>query len=209
MFRSHRIIVLLLTILSCISAQPAQALSSFGEYSCDDVVSPPAQPLQYDPALNKWWFSGTVIEIQHIRAIGMPAGVAYIESDGFNAWVFQSFETGARYQPVLRLGRARVGDQVEVSISGPHVLENQVDWDLCEPRFSLYCSKGWLYDAGPFAPDIGAMISPSNEFIHFGHPNPSWEQGLYWNTKKLKPDDRSNSYGYPENSRSRRSACPA
>jgi len=209
MFRIHLVTALLFTILSCIPVQPAQARSPYREYPYCEGLPIPAQPLQYDPALNKWWFSGTVIEIQHIHAIGMPAEVAYIESDGFNAWVFQSFETGARYQPVLRLGRARVGDQVEISISGLHVVGNHIDWDLCEPRFSLYCSKGWLYDAGPFAPDIGAMISPSNEFIHFGHPNPSWEQGLYWNTKRLEPDDRSNSYGYPENSRSRRSACPA
>ena len=209
MFRLHLVTTLILANLSLLLVQPVRALSSSIEFSGCEGIHLPAQPLQYDPALKKWWFSGTVIGVQHIHAIGMPAEVALVQSDGFNAWVFQSFETGVPRQPVLWLGRARVGDQVEVSITGLHVVGNHIDWDLCEPRFSLYCSKGWLYDAGPFAPDIGAMISPSNEFIHFGHPNPSWEQGLYWNTKKLKPDDRSNPFGYPENSRSRRSACPA
>jgi hypothetical protein len=201
MFRWQNLTILFIISLTISFTQPARALALFEKHPYCEGIPQPAQPLQYNPRRNKWWFSGTVIEVQQIHAIGMPAQVAHIQSAGFKAWVFQSFETDIPYWPYLILGHARVGDPVMVSISGPHVLENQINWDLCEPLFSLYCSKGWLYDAGPYAPGIGAMISPSNEFIHFGRPNPSWEQGLYWNTEKLKIDDRSDQHS--------RRICPA
>ena len=200
MFRWQRIILTILSVLTFFLSQLGQAFAYSDEYPYCEGNTQPAKPLQYDPVLNKWSFTGTVTEIRHIHAIGMPAQVAYIQSAGFNAWVFQSFETDIRTQPMLRLGRARVGEQVKVSISGAHVIGNQVNWDLCEPRFSLYCKYGWLYDAGPYSPDLGAMVSPSNEFIHFRHPNPSWEQALYWNTERLKSDN-------PPERRSRRD-CP-
>ncbi len=197
MFRWHTLTVLMITILSFSLFQPVQALGSTREDPCCQMDPQPGQPLKYERALNKWWFRGTVIEIRHIHAIGMPAQVAHIQSAGFQAWVFLSFETGIPHQPQLTLGKARLGDYVEVSIAGSHVLPNQINWDLCEPRYSLYCSYGWLYDAGPFSPDWQVMLSPSNEFIHYGDPNISWEQGLYWNTEKINDANHNHKPGTP------------
>ena len=211
MFRWHLVTALIFTTLTCFLAQPAKALSLSREYPCCEVVS---QALQYNQALHKWWFTGKVIEVRHIHMIGMPARVAWVQSVGFRAWVFLSFETDKPSTGVLSLGKARAGDQVEVSITGPHALNDHVNWDLCEPRLSPYCSYGWLYDAGPFSPDWQVMLSPSNEFIHYGHPNLSWEQALFWNTEKLSFDD-DNTPGFSThlrdsgNPKPRRSGCLA
>jgi putative ABC transport system permease protein len=37
-----------------------------------------------------------------------------------------------------------------------------------------------------FGIDYGVPLSPSNEFIHSGHPNPSSEVALFWNTQVLE-----------------------
>jgi hypothetical protein len=131
---------------------------------------------------NTWSFTGEVLEMRQVSIMGKPAQVALVRSADFDAWVIQRMDEGP-FEVVL--GNAAVGDRVRVSISGAQVSKNGVDWSLCEPADSNYCRLGALYDAGPFSGDWNVPISPSNEFIHWGHPNPSYHFALFWNTEKL------------------------
>ena len=135
-----------------------------------------------------WSFTGEVLEVRQVSIMGKPAQVARVHSADFDAWVIQRMDEGP-FEVVL--GNAAVGDQVRVSISGAHVSKNGVDWDLCEPIISNYCRLGWLYDNGPLSGDWNLPLSPSNEFIHSGHPNPSWEYALFWETGKLVKADNT------------------
>ena len=145
--------------------------------------------LRYDPALHKWSFSGTVIEIRQVWLLGMPARIARVQSSDFEAWVIQRTASQSAELADVILGDASVGDQVRVSITGSHVSKNGVNWDLCQPLYSNYCRQGGLYDNGPLSLDWNIPLSPSNEFIHYSQPNPSWEQALFWNTEKVSLND--------------------
>ena len=129
-----------------------------------------------------WSFTGVVIETRQVERYGMPTEVARVRSTDFDAWVILRMDTEGPDGEVV-LGNARPGERVRVYITGPHVLKNQIDWSLCGD--SAICRLGYFYDDGLFSPDWNVPITPSNEFIHLGHPNPSWEQALFWNTEKL------------------------
>lgn len=129
-----------------------------------------------------WSFTGVVMETRQVERYGMPTEVARVRSADFDAWVIQRMDTEGP-DGVVVLGSAQVGERVRVFITGPHVLKNQIDWSLCGD--SATCRLGYFYDDGGFSPDWNVQITPSNEFIHLGHPNPSWEQALFWNTEKL------------------------
>lgn len=123
-------------------------------------------------------FTGLVREIRAVELLGYPATVARIQSDHFSAWVILQLDT-------VTLGHAQVGEQVQVSIRGPHVFRDRVDWTACQPADSDYCRWGALYEDAPLALEWDAPFSPSNEFLHYGHPNPHYSQALYWNTTTL------------------------
>ena len=141
--------------------------------------------LVYAP--HTWSFTGVVVETRQVELMGFPAQIARVQSTDFDTWVIQRMDEGI-FEVVL--GTAKPGDLVRVSISGPQVSKNGVDWNLCKPADSNYCRLGALYDDGLLALDWNVPLSPSNEFIHLGHPNPSWEQALFWNTEKLNLGDR-------------------
>jgi hypothetical protein len=143
------------------------------------------QNLTYSP--HTWSFTGVVTETREVTLFGMPARVARVQSKDFLAWVILRMDED-RFEVVL--GNAMPGDQVRVSIHGEHVFRNQVNWDLCKPTDSNYCRLGSLVDSGLLALDWNVPLSPSNEFIHLGHPNPSWREPLFWNTEILKAGDR-------------------
>jgi hypothetical protein len=144
------------------------------------------QNLTYSP--RAWSFTGVVTEIREVSLFGMPARVAKVQSTDFHAWVIQRMDED-RFEVVL--GNARPGDLVKVSIHGAHVFRNRVDWDLCKPADSNYCRLGSLVDSGLLSLDWNVPLSPSNEFIHLGHPNPSWHEPLFWNTEVLsRPKSR-------------------
>lgn len=143
------------------------------------------QGLAFSPAYT-WSFTGVVIETRQVHLFGMPAEVAKVKSEGFTAWVILEIDTQSQQDGKVILGSAQGGDHVRISISGPHVLVTGVDWNLCKPLGSGYCRLGRLYDDGPFGIDYGVPLSPSNEFIHSGHANPSWEYALFWNTQVLE-----------------------
>lgn len=143
------------------------------------------QGLAFSPP-HAWAFTGTVIEIRQVDLLGLPAEVARVQSAGFRAWVILRVDTRTQQLGRLSLGNARVGEPVRVSISGPQVFEQQIDWSRCEPAASPVCRLGLLYDDGPLSLDWRVPLSPSNEFIHFGRPNPSWEQALFWKTERLE-----------------------
>jgi hypothetical protein len=147
------------------------------------------EPLTYVPALHKWFFSGMVAETRQVYLLGMTTRVAKVISRDFYAWVILNVDTDQYQMGRISLGNAQVGDLVRVSISGPFVTRKQVDWNQCQPREAATCWFGWLYDDGPLSGDWNVPLSPSNEFIHFGHPNPSWEQPLFWNTEKVNVID--------------------
>ena len=136
--------------------------------------------------LQTWSFTGTVTEIRQVYLLGKPTEVAKVQSADFYAWVILRMDEGP-FEVVL--GSAKPGERVRVSIQGAHVSKTSVNWNLCQPADSNYCRLGSLYDAGPFSLDWNEPMSPSNEFIHYGHPNPSWEQALFWKTEKLNLDD--------------------
>ena len=115
----------------------------------------------------------------------MTAQVARVLSRDFYAWVILSLDTETPAMGKIVLGSATPGDQVRVSISGSHVMQDRVDWNQCQPAGSPICRFGWLYDDGPLSLDWNIPLSPSNEFIHYSQPNPSWEQALFWNTEKV------------------------
>jgi len=176
-------------------------------------LSPGAEPLRYDSLMHKWSFSGTVLEVRPVFIMGLAAQVARVRVADFDAWVIlrmasQSTELGEivlekpdetstdsaenalrdsiKATPNDPIG---VGDQVRVSISGAHVSKTGVDWGSCQPIYSNYCRQGGLYDIGPLSGDWNVPLSPSNELIHSGWPNPSWEFALYWNTEQLNLGD--------------------
>ena len=138
-----------------------------------------------------WSFTGEVVEIRQVLVMGLPSQVALVQSADFEAWVIQRMASQSDELPEIVLGDVSVGDLVRVSISGAHVSENGVDWDLCQPLYSNYCRQGGLYDTGPIATDWGLPLSPSNEFIHHGNSNPSLEYPLFWNTEKLAGYDKT------------------
>jgi hypothetical protein len=139
-----------------------------------------------------WSFTGLVTETRQVSLMGFPAEVARVQSADFEAWVIQRMDEGL-FEVVL--GNAQPGDRVRVSISGPQVSKKGLDWKECEPADSNYCRLGSLYDDGLLALDWNVPLSPSNAFIHLGHPNPSWHQALFWKTEKLShiPQRRSRS----------------
>jgi len=137
-------------------------------------------------APNTWSFTGTVIETRQVFVMGMVSQVALVHSPDFDAWVIQRMESQTNELPEIVLGLASVGDQVRVSITGPHVSKNGVDWYPCQPLYSNYCRQGGMYDTGPIADDWNMPISPSNEFIHYRNSSPSIVNPLFWNTEVLK-----------------------
>jgi hypothetical protein len=147
------------------------------------------ESLTYNPASHKWSFSGMLTETRQVYLLGMTTQVAKVISRDFYAWVILNVDTEKYQMGRISLGNAQVGDLVRVSISGPFVTRKQVDWNRCQPRDAATCWFGWLYDDGPLSGDWNIPLSPSNEFIHFGHPNPSWEQALFWNTEKVSIAD--------------------
>jgi hypothetical protein len=138
-----------------------------------------------------WSFNGEVVEIRQVLVMGLPSQIALVQSSDFEAWVILNMTAQSDELPEVILGKAGIGDLVRVSISGPHVSENGVDWDLCQPIYSNYCRQGGLYDTGLIATDWGLPLSPSNEFIHHGNSNPSLEYPLFWNTEKLAGYDKT------------------
>ena len=133
-----------------------------------------------------WSFTGEVTEIRQTLVMGLHARIALVKSIGFEAWVILRTNSQSDELPEIVLGDAAVGDLVRVSISGPHVTKNGVDWDACEPLYSNYCRQGWLYDTGPIAGDWQVPLSPSNEMIHFEPHYASTEYPLFWNTEVLQ-----------------------
>jgi hypothetical protein len=154
------------------------------------IASINSDGLSYSPGLRRWSFAGTVIETRQVHLLGMPAEVAKVQSSGYYAWVILRVETGTYEMGEISLGKARIGERVRVSISGPHVLPDRVDWKACEPTDSAVCRFGKLYDDGPLSQDWNIPVSPSNQFIHVGHPNLHWHSGLFWKTEKIDSDDR-------------------
>ena len=185
------------------------------------VLSLTGQGLTFS-APNTWSFTGTVIEVRQVFVMGLPSQIALVQSTNFEAWVIQRMASQSNELPEIVLGPAvqapnvlvGVGDLVRVSISGPHVSDNGIDWDRCQPIYSNYCRQGGLYDTGPIATDWNVPLSPSNEFIHWGHANPSTEYPLFWNTEKLFIDDDKISgsprpHRVPGTSNPRQPACLA
>lgn len=149
------------------------------------IASIDSDRLSYSPGLRRWSFAGTVTETRQVHLLGMPAEVAKVQSNGYYAWVILRVETGTYEMGEISLGKARIGERVRVSISGPHVLSDRVDWKVCEPADSAVCRFGELYDDGPLSLDWNIPLSPSNEFIQVGHPNLHWSAGLFWKTEKI------------------------
>ena len=137
-------------------------------------------------APHTWSFTGTVIETRQVFVMGMVSQVALVQSPDFDAWVIQRMESQTNELPEIVLGLASIGDQVRVSISGPNISKNGVEWVLCQPLYSNYCRQGGMYDTGPIADDWNMPISPSNEFIHYRNSSPSIAYPLFWNTEVLK-----------------------
>jgi hypothetical protein len=130
-----------------------------------------------------WSFTGQVTETRQVEIYGMPTEVAHVQSAAFTAWVIQHMETEGP-EGEVRLGNARPGDRVRVYLTGPQVLKNQIDWSRCGE--TAFCHLGNFYDDGGFSPDWNMRITPSNEFIQTGHPNPAWQQALFWKTEILQ-----------------------
>jgi len=160
-------------------------------------------------APHTWSFIGRVTETHQIFILGQPAQVARVQSTSFDAWVIQRTDSQSRELDEIVLGKAGVGDLVRVSISGPHVSKNGVNWDLCQPVNSTYCRQGALYDTGPLSGDWNMPLSPGNEFIHSGQPSPSMEFALFWNTEILKAVSASKHGSYPRRSGSQPSGVQA
>ena len=135
------------------------------------------QPLRFDG--RAWSFQGVVIECKAVLLLGMPAEVARVQADGFAAWVILNLDSETHQLGRVVLGDAQIGDPVQVSIAGG---ENGVDWSQCQPANSGYCQLGGLLDDGSFSPEWNVKVSPSNAFIHTGHPHQHWSQALFWNT---------------------------
>ncbi len=141
-----------------------------------------AQPLVFRRDANTWRFNGKVVDVQSVSLFGFPAEVAKVQSRYFAAWVVQRMD---RLQ--LASAPVKVGDWVNVSISGPHVSREKVDWSLCKSE-SDYCALGSLVDSGLASPDTIFPLSPSNELIHFNRVSPQWNKALFWNTDLAATD---------------------
>lgn len=140
-------------------------------------------------------FTGTVTEVREVVLVGnTPARVALVQADFGQAWVVLRVEPGAiTREPVILGEDVQPGDRVQVSISGPHVLPDSVDWRLCQPADSAYCQFGAAYEDAPLSLDWNIPLSPSNEFIHYGHGNPHYSSALYWHTTVIQPPGEAGS----------------
>lgn len=133
-------------------------------------------------------FTGTVVDVREVVLVGnTPARVALVQADFGKAWVILRVEPGAIVDEAVILGEAQVGDQVQVSIGGPHVFQERVDWMLCQPADSAYCQFGAAYENAPLSTDWNIPLSPSNEFIHYGHAVNHYLNALPWNTVVTNP----------------------
>ncbi len=133
-------------------------------------------------------FTGTVVDTREVVLVGnTPARVALVQADFGKAWVILRVEPGAIVDEAVILGKAQVGDQVQVSIGGPHVFQERVDWRLCQPADSAYCQFGAAYEDAPLSLDWNIPLSPSNEFIHYGHAVNHYLNALPWNTVVIQP----------------------
>jgi hypothetical protein len=149
------------------------------------VISLYAQGLTFSSP-HTWFFTGMVAETRQVLVMGLKARVALVQSKDFDAWVILRTASQSAELADVILGEAQPGDKVRVSITGPHVSKNGVDWDLCQPQFSNYCRQGWLYDTGPDSGDWYLPVSPSNLLIHSDHIGTSLEYPLFWNIEVLK-----------------------
>jgi len=133
-------------------------------------------------------FTGQVLEIREVALLGNTrAQVARVQADFGAAWVILRIEPGRIARNVIALGEAQTGDRVRVFIAGPHVFPELVDWSACRPIASDYCQFGAIYEAAPLSLDWNVPLSPSNEFIHYGHAGPHYANALYWFTSVLDP----------------------
>ena len=132
-----------------------------------------------------WSFTGIVTETRHVHVMGLDAEVALVKSKDFDTWVILRTASQSAELADVILGEAKTGDQVRVSITGPHISKNGVNWDLCQPLYSSYCRQGWLYDTGPDSGDWYLPVSPSNLLIHSNRIGSSMEYPLFWNTEVL------------------------
>ncbi len=144
--------------------------------------------LSYDPDLREWSFGGIVTDVRRATLLGQPGQVARVQGTDFAVWVALKVQ---RLQ--LADTAIRRGDQVLVSISGPHVLLNEVDWSQCGSMNVTgvssfeYCSLGATLDDGLLNLETGYKLSPSNELIRSGRAANRWQAGvLYWNTSLLQ-----------------------
>lgn len=141
-------------------------------------------------------FTGTVVDVRDVVLVGnTPAKVALVQADFGKVWVILRIEPGAIVDKAVILGEAQVGDQVQVSISGPHVLQDQVDWKLCQPPDSAYCQFGAAYEDAPLSADWNIPLSMSNEFIRYGRAGPHFSNALFWNTVVLTNHPATNRWG--------------
>jgi len=134
-------------------------------------------------------FTGTVAEVREVVLVGStPARLARVQADFGQAWVILRVEPGAITREPVVLGEdVQPGDRVQVSISGPHVLPDLVDWRLCQPADSAYCQFGAAYEDAPLSLDWNIPLSRSNEFIRYGHAGPHFSNALFWHTKLIRP----------------------
>lgn len=143
--------------------------------------------LSYDPDRREWSFGGIVTGVRRVTLLGQPGQVARVQGTGFAVWVALKVQRLQLADAVIRRG-----DQVLVSISGPHVLMNEVDWSQCANINATgvssfeYCSVGATLDNGLTNLDTGYKLSPSNELIRDGRTASRWQAGvLYWNTSLI------------------------
>lgn len=144
--------------------------------------------LSYDPDRREWSFGGIVTDVRRATLLGQPGQVARVQGTDFAVWVALKVQR-------LRLADTAIrrGDQVLVSISGPHVLLNEVDWSQCGSMNVTgvstfeYCAMGDVLDDGLLNLETGYKLSPSNELIRSGRAAQRWQAGvLYWNTSLLQ-----------------------
>lgn len=152
------------------------------------ILSANLRQLSYDPDRREWSFGGIVTDVRRATLLGQPGQVARVQGTGFAVWVALKVQ---RLQ--LADTAIRRGDQVLVSISGPHVLLNEVDWSQCGSMNVTgvssfeYCSLGATLDDGLLNLETGYKLSPSNELIRSGRAAARWQAGvLYWNTSLLQ-----------------------
>jgi hypothetical protein len=146
--------------------------------------------LSYDPDRREWSFGGIVTDVRRATLLGQPGQVAQVQGTDFAVWVALKVHR-------LQLADAAIrrGDQVLVSIDGPHVLLNEVDWSQCGSMNVTgvssfeYCAMGNALDDGLLNLETGYKLSPSNELIREGRTAKRWQAGvLYWNTSLVQRD---------------------